>query len=72
MAGYHAPDDIQPETRSLANLFGREERVEYAIPNLGRYAGAAVDDLYHHPVPCLEVPAPRSVLDLPMRPLRCL
>ena len=50
VAGNHTPDDIQPETGSLADLFGRKERIEDVVLDIRWYAGAVVDDLDRHPV----------------------
>lgn len=50
MAGHHAPDYIQSETGTLADLLSGKERVEDVILDLGWYAGAVVDDLHGHPI----------------------
>jgi hypothetical protein len=50
MTGNHTPDDIQPETSSLADLFCRKERIEDVVLHVGWYAGAVVDNLDRYPV----------------------
>src|SRR5215210_2707542 len=58
VAGHHAPDDVQAEAGSLADLLGRKERVEDVVLHFGRYPGTVVDDLYRHPFSPSERPNP--------------
>jgi hypothetical protein len=44
MIGHDAVDDGQPEPGPLANIFSREERLEYPIPRLGIHAAARIGD----------------------------
>jgi hypothetical protein len=44
MIGYDAVNDGQPEPGALADIFGREEGLEYPIPCLGIHAAAGIRD----------------------------